>query len=151
MGFLDRMVHRRGHDDRHGWPFSLQHGLVGFYLPGRSVFPQSKLSHPTGNLLTEKGVFTLLTIAIGEELESHFFKVLSCVSPPSHILKQVCRHLTSEMQVLAGMCVAAWLPIAAMTLYRSFTGKMFYAPCLGTNLYGKVQKQHLEHLKGDKV
>jgi hypothetical protein len=55
------------------------------------------------------------------------------------------------MQVLAGMCVAAWLPIAAMTLYRSFTGKMFYAPCLGTNLYGKVQKQHLEHLKGDKV
>ena len=29
------------------------------------------------------GVFTLLTIAIGEELESRFFKVLSCVSQTS--------------------------------------------------------------------
>ncbi|KAH7330538.1 C4-dicarboxylate transporter/malic acid transport protein-like protein [Rhexocercosporidium sp. MPI-PUGE-AT-0058] len=60
------------------------------------------------------GVFTLLTISIGEELESSFFKVLSCV--------------------LTGICVVMWVGISARTVQRSWAGKMFYAPCLGTDL-----------------
>ncbi|OAP65281.1 hypothetical protein AYL99_01253 [Fonsecaea erecta] len=67
------------------------------------------------------GVFTLLTMTIGEELESRFFKVLSCV--------------------LTVACIAMWLVIAAMTLQRSIKGTMFYAPCLGTDLYGKRTKE----------
>ncbi|KAH6719485.1 sulfite efflux pump SSU1 [Leptodontidium sp. MPI-SDFR-AT-0119] len=63
------------------------------------------------------GVFTLLTISIGEELESQFFKILSCV--------------------LTGTCVVMWLVVAAGTAQRSWTGKMFYAPCLGTDLFQK--------------
>ncbi|KAL2063843.1 hypothetical protein VTL71DRAFT_4337 [Oculimacula yallundae] len=61
------------------------------------------------------GVFTLLTISIGEELESEFFKVLSCV--------------------LTGICVVMWLVVAAGTVRKSWSGKMFFAPCLGTDLY----------------
>ncbi|KAH7383061.1 MFS transporter [Cadophora sp. MPI-SDFR-AT-0126] len=61
------------------------------------------------------GVFTLLTISISEELESEFLKVLSCV--------------------LTGICVVMWLVVAVGTVQRSLTGKMFFAPCLGTDLY----------------
>ncbi|KAG4420344.1 hypothetical protein IFR04_006550 [Cadophora malorum] len=50
------------------------------------------------------GVFTLLTISIGEELESQFLKVLSCLQVREK---------------------------------KSFTGKMFFAPCLGTDLFMK--------------
>ncbi|KAF1973446.1 hypothetical protein BU23DRAFT_464524 [Bimuria novae-zelandiae CBS 107.79] len=63
------------------------------------------------------GVYTLLTISIGEEFEFRFFKVLSCV--------------------LTGACVAMWLVLAVRTAIRAITGKMFYAPCLGTDLFMK--------------
>jgi hypothetical protein len=33
-----------------------------------------------------------------------------------------------------------WLGIAAMTLKRSITGQMFFAPCLGTNLYAQAPR-----------
>jgi C4-dicarboxylate transporter/malic acid transport protein len=66
------------------------------------------------------GVFTLLTISIGEELESRFFKVTSCV--------------------LTGICVIMWLVVAVMTVQRSLTGKMFFAPCLGTDLFQKTKE-----------
>jgi len=63
------------------------------------------------------GVFTLLTISIGEEFDFKFFKVLSCV--------------------LTGACVLFWLMIAARTLKRAVRGTMFFAPCLGTDLFLK--------------
>lgn len=34
-----------------------------------------------------------------------------------------------------------WLVVAAGTIRRSISGKMFFAPCLGTDLFGK--KLHL--------
>ncbi|KAF2740104.1 hypothetical protein EJ04DRAFT_232957 [Polyplosphaeria fusca] len=63
------------------------------------------------------GVFTLLTISIGEEFEFKFFKVLSCV--------------------LTGACVLMWFILALRTIKRAATGKMFFAPCLGTDLFLK--------------
>ncbi|EMD94607.1 hypothetical protein COCC4DRAFT_147789 [Bipolaris maydis ATCC 48331] len=63
------------------------------------------------------GVFTLLTISIGEEFEFKFFKVLSCV--------------------LTGICVVMWFIVAARTVKRAASGKMFFAPCLGTDLFLK--------------
>jgi len=63
------------------------------------------------------GVFTLLTITIGEEFDFKFFKILSCV--------------------LTGACVLMWLIIAARTVKQSLHGKMFFAPCLGTDLFMK--------------
>ncbi|KAK5056184.1 hypothetical protein LTR84_012737 [Exophiala bonariae] len=72
-------------------------------------------------------VFTLLTVTIGEELESRFFKVLSCV--------------------LAVICVIMWLVVAAGTIRRSISGKMFFAPCLGTDLFGKKLKLYGEEPK----
>jgi hypothetical protein len=33
-----------------------------------------------------------------------------------------------------------WLVIAAMTVHRAVRGSMFYAPCLGTDLYMKARK-----------
>lgn len=32
-------------------------------------------------------------------------------------------------------CVIMWLVIAVRTVRRSLTGKMFFAPCLGTDLF----------------
>ena len=60
-----------------GFPFNM--GWWGFIFPvGQcsSLTPLYKMASP--NVLWT-GVFTLLTITIGEELESHFFKILSCV------------------------------------------------------------------------
>ena len=34
-----------------------------------------------------------------------------------------------------------WLIIAAGTVQRSLTGKMFFAPCLGTDLFHILQKE----------
>lgn len=33
-----------------------------------------------------------------------------------------------------------WLVVAAGTIRRSISGKMFFAPCLGTDLFGKKLK-----------
>jgi len=60
------------------------------------------------------GIFTLTTILIGEEFPSRFFKVLGTV--------------------LTVACVLFWIAIAACTLKVSITGKMFFSPCLGTDL-----------------
>jgi tellurite resistance protein TehA-like permease len=80
------------------WPFPFSMGWWGF------VFPI--------------GIFTLLTIQIGEEFEFRFFKVLSCV--------------------LTAACVLMWLGLATRTIHRAATGKCFFAPCLGTDLYKKA-------------
>ncbi|PVH97866.1 putative MFS transporter [Periconia macrospinosa] len=54
------------------------------------------------------GVFTLLTISIGEEFDFRFFNILSCI--------------------LTAACVAMWLGLAVRTTMHVITGKMFYAP-----------------------
>jgi len=61
-----------------GFPFNM--GWWGFIFPVGQLplfLPKNR-----GAMLMNfaSGVFTLLTITIGEELESRFFKVLSCVS-----------------------------------------------------------------------
>ncbi|KAK5951412.1 hypothetical protein OHC33_007468 [Knufia fluminis] len=102
-----------------GFPFNM--GWWGFIFPiGQlSLFLPKKLG---AMLMTfASGVFTLLTMTIGEELESRFFKILSCV--------------------LAGACVLMWLVVAAGTAQRSITGKMFFAPCLGTDLYQRRKRE----------
>ncbi|KAF2434128.1 sulfite transporter Ssu1 [Tothia fuscella] len=63
------------------------------------------------------GIYTLLTITIGEEFELKFFKILACI--------------------LTAMCVAMWFYLAARTIKRAASGKMFFAPCLGTDLFLK--------------
>lgn len=54
------------------------------------------------------GVFTLLTISIGEELESRFFKVLSCVSLHHlcslHFDEVYINHLPDTSGLHGGMC-----------------------------------------------
>ena len=42
------------------------------------------------------------------------------------------------------MCVLMWLVIAAGTVQRSITGEMFFAPCLGTDLFLRRVKAHDE-------
>jgi len=37
-----------------------------------------------------------------------------------------------------------WLPLAAITLMRAISGKMFFAPCLGTDLFLKRVEAHEE-------
>jgi hypothetical protein len=70
-------------------------------------------------LIVEIGIFTLLTIAIGDEFDFKFFQVLSCV--------------------LVGICIVMWLIVAARTIKRAIDGRMFFAPCLGTDLFLKKQ------------
>jgi hypothetical protein len=36
-----------------------------------------------------------------------------------------------------------WLLIAAGTVQRSITGKMFFAPCLGTDLYLRLKEDRM--------
>lgn len=62
-------------------------------------------------------VFTLLTISIGEEFNFRFFEILSCV--------------------LTGICVVMWLAVMTRTVQRAISGKMSFAPCLGTDLFLK--------------
>lgn len=82
-------------------------------------------------------VFALLTISIGEEFDFKFFKVLSCVSgvsPCEGYLE------SSHLQVLTGICVVMWLVVMMRTVKRAISGKMFFAPCLGTDLFLKRDK-----------
>ena len=58
----------------------------------------------------------------------------------THWLKQE----SDLLQVLAGICVAMWLPLAAITLKRAISGKMFFAPCLGTDLFLRRVAAHEE-------
>lgn len=56
------------------------------------------------------GTVVLSTIQLGKELDSMFFNVLG--------------------EVLAFTVVVLWLVVAAGTVRKSWTGEMFYAPCL---------------------
>ena len=61
------------------YPFPFNMGWWGFIFPvGKSRFYQSS-GHEHG-LISRTGVFTPLTISIGEEFGFKFFKILSCVS-----------------------------------------------------------------------
>jgi tellurite resistance protein TehA-like permease len=65
-----------------GFPFNM--GWWGFIFPvGKLMVMVICVDRPIIVYLVNArllGVFTLLTISLGEELESKFFKVLSCVS-----------------------------------------------------------------------
>ncbi|KAJ9612479.1 hypothetical protein H2200_004076 [Cladophialophora chaetospira] len=104
-----------------GFPFNM--GWWGF------IFPVGAYS--VHFIPEETRVFTLLTITLGNELESKFFKVLSCIFTVA--------------------CAIMWLIIAAMTIQRSLTFKMFFAPCLGTDLYMKARRGLPAPAKTDKV
>lgn len=61
------------------YPFPFNMGWWGFIFPVGKSNQNSKLKNHIF-LIQILGVFTLLTISIGEEFEFEFFKVLSCVS-----------------------------------------------------------------------
>ena len=61
-----------------GFPFNM--GWWGFIFPVGLWLSLPPLDYVTSLTTFGTGVFTLLTITIGEEMESRFFKVLSCVS-----------------------------------------------------------------------
>jgi hypothetical protein len=44
-------------------------------------------------------------------------------------------------QVLTVACVLLWIIVAVFTVQRSITGKMFFAPCLGTDLKRRKLKK----------
>jgi hypothetical protein len=46
---------------------------------------------------------------------------------------------TLAAQVLTVACILMWLTVAALTIKNSVTGKMFYAPCLGTDLFAQTK------------
>lgn len=56
------------------WPFPFNMGWWGFIFPVGAL----RLANDIRRLI-QTGIFTLLTISIGEEFELKFFKVLSCV------------------------------------------------------------------------
>ena len=82
-------------------------------------------------------VFTLLTISIGEEFEFKFFRILSCVSDAFYTRDLL---IMTHPQVLTGICVVLWLFVTVRTVKRAINGKMFFAPCLGTDLFLKRSK-----------
>lgn len=61
-----------------GFPFNM--GWWGFIFPVGQCSSFLALDNTASLIVFWTGVFTLLTITIGEELESAFLKVLSCVS-----------------------------------------------------------------------
>ena len=59
-------------------------------------------------------------------------------------------HTDFRIQVLLAACVLMWLVIAAETIRESITAKKFFAPCLGTDLYGRKTKAQADALKKPK-
>lgn len=99
------------------FPFNM--GWWGFIFPvGESNRVLFRSDFPYV-LIAATGIFTLLTIAIGEEFDFKFFKVLSCV--------------------LVGACIVMWIIVALRTIKRAIDGRMFFAPCLGTDLFLRKQ------------
>ena len=55
------------------------------------------------------------------------------------------------MQVFAGIITILWIVVAAGTIKQVITAKIFFAPCLGTDLYllrlkeQKLQKESQTH------
>lgn len=74
-----------------------------------------------------------MTISIGEEFEFIFFKILACVSSDVFRVDM----FSDNSQVLTGITVIMWLVIAVRTIKGALSGKMFFAPCLGTDLFLK--------------
>ena len=74
-----------------GFPFNM--GWWGFIFPVGlySLFSPCLCGFRYRIVLMSTGVFTLLTISLGEELESKFFKVLSCVSSRETYSFRICR------------------------------------------------------------
>ena len=46
----------------------------------------------------------------------------------------------ANVQVLIGICVVLWLVVTAGTAKHAMSGKMFFAPCLGTDLFSRKQR-----------
>lgn len=69
--------------------------------------------------------------------------ILSGVSDP---------FLTLSLQVLTVICVILWIVVAAGTIRGAISGKMFYAPCLGTDLHArKVKTEAKQDLDAEKA
>ena len=61
-------------------------------------------------LIGSSGVYALLTIEIGEMLDSSFFRILGCI--------------------FSAVILIVWTLVASRTLYGGIEGTIFYAPCL---------------------
>jgi hypothetical protein len=61
-------------------PFPFNMGWWGFVFPVGKIGPNHTMQELLALLTVVLGVFTLLTISVGEEFEFKFFKILSCVS-----------------------------------------------------------------------
>ena len=48
------------------------------------------------------------------------------------------------------MCVIRWLVIVAATVQGSLTGKVFFVPCLGTDLFLRMRVEEKRVSKGTK-
>jgi hypothetical protein len=48
--------------------------------------------------------------------------------------RRLCSILNRRSQALTVACVILWIIVAVGTVQRSITRKMFFAPCLGTDL-----------------
>jgi hypothetical protein len=54
--------------------------------------------------------------------------------------RRLCPILNRRSQVLTVACVLLWIVVAIRTV-GSITGKVFFAPCLGTDLKGRIFKE----------
>jgi hypothetical protein len=66
------------------FPFNM--GWWGFVFPTGEFKPSTLIICFT-RLIAAPGIFTLLTISIGEEFDFKFFRVLSCVSNSSRVVR----------------------------------------------------------------
>ena len=57
-----------------------------------------------------EGVFAVSTTTLAKEIPSAFFRVLGTIFSVAELL--------------------LWLVVASRTLYKAYTGEMFFAPCL---------------------
>ncbi|KAI9850191.1 MAG: hypothetical protein M1838_006000 [Thelocarpon superellum] len=111
------------------WGFA----LIWFFIAVATIAESSRVPFNMGwwGFVFPLGIFALSTSAIGLELESRFFKVLG----------------TLVWQVLTACVVLLWIIVAVRTVQRSFTGTMFFAPCLGTDM--KAKQLRVRKLEGD--
>jgi len=101
-------------------------GIVWFFLALAMLIQSRGFPFNMGwwGFIFPIGVFALSTFTLGEELESKFFNVLGTV--------------------LTGIAVLLWIIVAIGTVKGSLTGKMFYAPCLETDM--KLKEKKLKRL-----
>lgn len=60
-----------------------------------------------------------------------------CKSP---LVPRANQHALTHIQIFTVVCVLLWIVVAAGTIRGAISGKMFYAPCLGTDLHAKKLK-----------